>query len=89
MFLLSQLVVTLSFTRQMYRVSEDNETAVICVNKDGEVEGSISIRIESQEKDPPEAQGKILCCNETLLNSLSLYCNCIQVLWILLKTLKR
>ena len=58
-FLLPQLVVTVSFTRQRYTVHEDDETAVICVNKDREVEGSISLIIKSQEKDPPEAQGKV------------------------------
>ena len=51
---------------------EDNGTVTICVKKDTVVEGSISLTVESQEKDPHDAQGKDYTSVSYLLPNLLL-----------------
>ena len=55
------------FSSPSYTVQEDNGTVIICVKKNTVVEGSISLAIESHEKDPPDAQGKYCICVSYLL----------------------
>ena len=61
-FLLSNADVRVYFERDTYEVSETDGTLEVCVRREGDISGSLTIEVSTGDFDPLQAEGIVRLC---------------------------